>query len=149
MCTFFTYFKDSKGVFIEVKRLSLKRINNSIEPDDVELSAKIKIGKIDAERFEHQVLLPEVRQALRNLTEDQRLMYQGLDGTTWILEVSTATGYTMEDIWSPSMFSRIDDKTLKKHNLPRVDAKAFIKFCNLILDKTDMKLAESGAPNEE
>ena len=69
-------------------------------------------------------------------------MYGGCDGCTWILEVSTDTDYTMEDIWSPESMGNIDPETLKRFNLPKVDTKWFIEFCDTLLKTADMKVPE-------
>lgn len=137
---FLTYYSDSEGAHIEVKRLSLrKNATNSPEPGKVELSGKITIGKNDAKRLEQELRFDVVRQPLKKLTNDQRLAYQGLDGCTWILEVATDKDYTMEDIWSPKLIGNIDPKILAENNLPKVNTKRFIEFYTMVLEMTDMK----------
>ena len=128
-------------------RLSLRRGDNSLEPDVVELSGKVAIGHRVADRLEAEVLSPSVRLPLKDLTEEHRLLYEGLDGCTWILEVSTDTEYTMEDVWNPSTIGNMDPETLKEFDLPKVDTSAFIEFCTSILNITDMKVPEYTNPD--
>lgn len=142
---FLTYSRGKEGASIEIKRIQLRldKLGQapSLEPGDVELAGKVIVGDRIAHNLESEAVNPEVRNPLNDLTEEQRAMYGGLDGCTWILEVSTETDYTMEDIWSPETISNIDPKILKKFDLPKVDTQWFVKFCDSLLEISDMKVS--------
>lgn len=140
---FLTYSRGKDGASIEIKRIQLRRTTYGWEPDEVELAGKVLIGNRIANRLEADVIEPEIRKPLSHLTKEQRGLYGGGDGCTWILEVSTDKDYTMEDIWSPESISDIDPELLEKFKLPKVETKWFIEFCDALLKYTDMKLPES------
>jgi hypothetical protein len=137
---FLTYSRGDKGATIEIKRLNLLVVNSSTEPGEVELTGEVVVGERIARVLEDAVIIPKVRQTLGELTERQRLGYLGFDGVTFILEVSTDTDYTMEDLWSPESIGNTDPEILKKFNLPKVDTKPFIEFRDYLLKITDMKI---------
>ena len=139
---FLTYSRDATGAAIEITRLRFRRVNDRWEPSDVELSGKVVVGNRIAKNLEADVIDPSIRKPFGSLTEEQRGMYGGCDGCTWILEVSTDTDYTMEDIWSPESMGNINPETLKRFNLPKVDTKWFIEFCDTLLKTADMKVPE-------
>lgn len=139
---FLTYSRGADGAVIEITRLNLRSANNRLEPGDVELSGKVAVGSRIARRLEADAIDPSVRKPLGILTDEQRQMYQGLDGCTWILEVATETDYTMEDVWSPESIGNMDRKILEKFKLPKVETKWFIEFCDSLMKISDMKLTE-------
>lgn len=138
---FLTYSRSAEGAVIEVTRLDLL-VNqaNQLEPGKVELSGKVSVGKRIARNLEADVIHPEIRTPFSHLTEEQRDMYGGFDGCVWILEVSTDTDYTMEDIWSPGAEKSLPQKVLDEYNLPKVDTQWFQKFGESLLEITDMKI---------
>ncbi|MDB9741240.1 hypothetical protein OAB00_00140 [Akkermansiaceae bacterium] len=148
---FFTYYRNNEGAFIEVKRLSLKTSKYSLAPNIVELEAKIRINKNIADNFEKNVVRDEIRQPLGSLTKRDRDMYAGVDGTTWILEVSTPSSYTMEDVANPVHYFQmaIDDKKRKELDLPKVNISLFVEFCDKLLEVSDMTYSQNGAPEQE
>jgi len=137
---FLTYSRGKEGASIEIKRIQLRRVKESLEPGEVELAGKVVVGNRIANQLESNVIEPKIRKPLSHLTKEQREMYQGYDGCTWILEVSTERDYTMEDIWSPEEIGNTDPKDLEKFKLPKVDIKWFIEFCDSLLRITDMQL---------
>lgn len=144
---FLTYSRGTEGGVIEITRLGLRKVDNRLEPGDVELSGKVLVGKRTARNLEADAIQPEIRKPLSHLTKEQRDLYGGFDGCTWILEVSTDTDYTMEDIWSPGEEASIDPEILKKFNLPKVDTQWFVKFGESLLDISDMKVPEHPIPD--
>lgn len=139
---FLSYSCDKEGASIEIKRIQLRRGKDSLEPGDVELAGKVVMGERIAKNLEAEVIEPSVRKPLGSLTHEQRQMYEGMGGCTWILEVSTETDYTMEDVWSPESIGNMDPKILEEFKLPKVDTKGFIEFCDSLLKISDMKLPE-------
>lgn len=140
---FLTYSRSAEGGEIEITRLDLLRnAADELEPGKVELSGKVSVGKRIARNLEADAIDPDIRTPLSHLTKEQRDLYKGFDGCTWILEVSTDTDYTMEDIWSPGMEATIPPEYLKEHNLPKVDTKWLQKFGESLLEITDMKESE-------
>jgi hypothetical protein len=139
---FLTYSRGKEGASIEIKRIELRRVKDSLEPGDLELAGKVVVGERIAKNLEAEVIEPSVRKPLGSLTDQQRQVYQGMDGCTWILEVSTETDYTMEDVWSPESIGNMDPKDLEELKLPKVDTKWFIEFCDSLLKLSDMKLPE-------
>jgi hypothetical protein len=139
---FLTYSRGANGAVIEITRLNLRSANNSLEPGDVELSGKVAVGSRIARRLEADAIDPSVRKPLGSLTDEQRQIYQGMDGCTWILEVATETDYTMEDVWSPESIGNMDPKILEKFKVPKVDTKWFIDFCDTLLKISDMKVPD-------
>lgn len=138
---FLTYSRSAEEAVIEVTRLDLL-VNqaNQLEPGKVELSGKVSVGKRIARNLEADVIQPEIRNPLSHLTEEQKCLYGGLDGCTWILEVSTDKDYTMEDIWSPGAEQLLPQKVLDEYKLPKVDTQWFQKFGESLLEITDMKI---------
>jgi hypothetical protein len=115
-------------------------VDNSLEPNTVELTGKVAIGDWIAQRLEADAIDPYIRLPLRNCTEKQIQQLQALDGCTWILEVSTDKDYTMADVANPEWMGNIDTKMREELNLPKVDTTAFIHFCDYLLKITDMQL---------
>jgi hypothetical protein len=139
---FFTYSRGVDGAVIEVKRLEMNLVNNSPEHGEVELTARVRVGDWIARSLEEQVLSPEIRTPLGNLTQDQKDWIKSLDGYTWILEVSTDTSYTMEDIWSPESIGHIEPVIRKQQNIPELDLTSFIDFGDSLFRITDLKSSE-------
>lgn len=146
---FLTYSRGVEGATIEITRLSLRRLDNSPEPGPIELTGKIAIGDRLAKRLEADAVDPSIRLPLRQYSEKQRQLLQPLDGCTWILEVSTDKDYTMEDVASPEWMGHPDPEIIDEFNLPKVDTSFFIEFCEKLLDVTDLRVPENGAPENE
>ena len=140
---FLTYSRNAEGGEIEITRLDLLRNEgDELEPGKVELTGKVSVGKRIARNLEADAIDPDIRTPLSHLTKEQRDLYKGCDGCTWILEVSTDTDYTMEDVWSPGMEKLLPPEYLKEHNLPKVDTQWFQEFGEKLLKITDMKESE-------
>jgi len=137
---FFTYSRTAAGATVEITRLSLRRVDNSLEPNTVELTGKVVIGDRIAQQLEAAAIDPYIRLPLRKYTDNQIQLLQALDGCTWILEVSTDKNYTMADVANPEWMGNIDPKMREELNIPKVDTTAFIYFCNYLLKITDMQL---------
>ncbi len=146
---FLTYSRDDEGAAIAVTRLSLRSVNSRLQLGPIELSGKVAIGDLIAKQLEADALDPNIRLPLRQYTEDQRQLLQPLDGCTWILEVSTDKDYTMADVSSPQWMGNVDPKLREEHNLPKVDTRYFIEFCERLLNITDLRAPENGAPENE
>lgn len=145
---FLTYSRGPKGGEIEITRLGLLRNQaDELEPGEVELTGRMWVGKRMTRILENDVIQPEIRKPYAHLTQEQRDLYGGLDGCTWILEVSTDTDYTMEDIWCPGEEAGIDPETLKEYNLPKVDTQWFRKFGETLLEITDMTVPGARIPD--
>ena len=143
---FLSYTRGSNGAFVEITRLGLQMENSRLELDGIELTGRVAISPRMATALESDAIDPRVRSPLLALTTDQKMLVEPLDGCTWILEVSTSEGYTMEAVNSPEWLGNLDPEIIRKHKLPKVDVKHFIEFCDTILKLTDMKLPENGAP---
>lgn len=137
---FLTYSRSDKGATIEIRRLSLRIVDSSTEPDALEFTGEVVVGKRIARMLEDHVMEPKIRQPLGDLNELQRQAYEGYDGVTYILEVSTDADYTMEDLWSPETIIAIETEVRKEYNLPRIDVKPFIEFRDYLLNITDMQI---------
>ncbi|MCP5546370.1 MAG: hypothetical protein H7A50_03250 [Akkermansiaceae bacterium] len=146
---FLTYSRNATGATIEITRLSLRRIDDGLEPGPIELTGKVAIGDRLAKRLEADAVDPDIRLPLRQYTEKQRQLLQRLDGCTWILEVSTDRDYSMEDVSSPEWMGNVDPKLRDEFNLPKVDTSFFIEFCETLLNLTDLRAPENGAPENE
>ncbi len=141
---FLTYMRNADEVAIEIKRLRMSVAKGELEPVDIELSGMVVVGGLIARNLEQSVLEPSVRRPFGEITEIQRQAYQGLDGCIWILEVSTDSDYTMEEIWSPETIASIEPEIREKFNLPKVDMIEFIRFRDYLLEISDMQA--SGYP---
>ncbi len=146
---FLTYARTADGPAIEVTRLSLRSVENRLELGPIELTGKVVVGDRLAKRLEADAIDPNTRLPLRQYTEEQRQLLQPLDGCTWILEVCTDSDYTMEDVSSPGWMGNVDPEVIEKNNLPKVDTRFFIEFCDRLLDVTDLKAPENGAPEND
>ena len=60
--------------------------------------------------------------------------------------MSTESDYTMEDVTSPELIVNITADERGEFGLPEVDALSFIEFCWKLLEVTDLRLPENGAP---
>ena len=143
---FLTYYRGPEGGTIEITRLSLRSVNNRLELGPVELTGNVIIAERHAKRLESDAIDPGIRLPLRQYTEKQRQLLASNDGCTWILEVSTDKDYTMEDVASPEWMGNVDPKTREEFNLPKVDTSFFIEFCEKLLNVTDLRAPENGAP---
>lgn len=146
---FLTYSRDAKGTTIRITRVSLRSVDNRLELGGIELTGEVAIGDRLAKRFEEDAIDPSIRRPLRQYSEEQRQLLQPLDGCTWILEVSTDTDYTIEDVSSPEWMGNVDPEIMKKYDLPKVETSFFVDFCQKLLDTTDLRAPENGAPENE
>jgi hypothetical protein len=146
---FLTYSRDESRAIIGITRLSLRSVDNRLEIGPVELTGTVAISDRLARRLETDAVDQNIRLPLRQYTEKQRQLLQPLDGCTWILEVSTDKDYTMEDVSSPEWMGNVDQKTREEFDLPMVDTSLFIEFCEMLLNATDLRAPENGAPENE
>ena len=109
---FLTYSRGGGGASIEITRLQLYWVretlefagfDKTLEPAGIELSGKVVLGNRIANILEEEVMKPRVRTPLSYLTKEQRQMAQGLDGTRYVIEVSTDVDYTVNRIWTPEV----------------------------------------------
>lgn len=122
---FLTYSRRADGASIEITRLQLRWDNDVLHPVGVELSGKVDVGNHIAELLEDEVLRPRIRTPLSYLSKEQRQMIQGLDGTTYVIEVSTETDYTVQCVWTPEAI--ITEKALLKVlSQQKVDVKSMV-----------------------
>jgi len=127
---------------IELTRLEMILVNEHPQLGEVELTARVLVGDCIARVLEEQVLSPEIRTPLGDLSGDQRDRIKGLDGNTWILEVSTDTDYTTEDILSPWSVEHIQPKLPRERNIPELPLTSFIDFGDSLFTITDLKSSE-------
>ncbi len=46
----------------------------------------------------------------------------------------------------PWLAGNVDPEIIQEFNLPKVDTSFFVEFCETLLDATDLKAPENGAP---
>jgi hypothetical protein len=146
---FLTYSRGAEGATIEITRLGLRKVDGNLELGPMELTGKVAIGEHVAKQLEADAVDPNIRLPLRQYTEKQIQLLQLLDGCTWILEVSTDKAYTMADVTNPEWMGHPDPKIVEQQNLPKVDTTFFIEFCAKLLDITDLRVPENGAPEND
>lgn len=139
-----TYSRDQHGAFIEVTRLAMREVGNSLERGEIELSGKVRIGNRIARDLEIEVMTPRIRTPLSYLTKEQKDMCEGLDGSTWMIEVSTDQDYTVEYVWTPDailaepeIFKLLERQKVNVETMAD-DLKTLIAFRDELLKLTDM-----------
>lgn len=144
---FLTYSRCATGASIEVTRLQLRIDNNNLQLGDIDLCGKVAVGNRIARVLEADAISPSIRNPLAGLTEVQRQFCEGLDGSTWVIEVSTDIDYTVNCIWTPEaiLAEPLIFEELKKQkvdvNLIAGNLNELILFRDLLLELTDMKMA--------
>ena len=142
---FFTYFNEGGKPFIEVRRISIHSTEEGQTYGPLELSGKVPISKHRSKGLESKARKKSIRMPYREFTHEDVKKLHGIDGYTWILEVTTDQDYTMAEVPNDG-FTRLSDHKQKDLGLPAVNLDDFFVFRKFILEMTDMKLPEQAAP---
>jgi|GEM_PF-4715955 len=73
------------------------------------------------------------RQPFKNLKQEDRDALSGSDGSTWKLEVSDQSGYTVDEAWTPTSVTegKPEEKKLFEERGIRLDN--FVKLCKFLI----------------
>ena len=73
------------------------------------------------------------RQPFKNLKQEDRDFLSGFDGSTWKLEVSDQSGYTVDEAWTPSSVTdgKPEEKKMFEDRGIRLDN--FVKLCKFLI----------------
>jgi hypothetical protein len=73
------------------------------------------------------------RQPFKNLKQEDRDALSGFDGSTWKLEVSDQSGYTVDEAWTPTSVTegKPEEKKLFEERGIRLDN--FVKLCKFLI----------------
>ena len=142
---FYSYYKENSKTYIDVKRLALKLGTDYIESDELDLTAKVLLNEEQVFQIENKILEGDVRSVLAKFTDEQRLwleVFEGFDGTRFILEVCTDKDYTIEQIWEPHNLPYLlfyIERDSDKYIFPDVDASGFIDLCENVFQATRIR----------
>ncbi|MGJ8726521.1 MAG: hypothetical protein ACSHYB_18395 [Roseibacillus sp.] len=160
---FLTYRRSETGATISVARLSGRCVITD-GPGEVELSGHIAMSKKAAKGFEKLAEWHVVRDPFKKLDHRLLPLYEGLDGTTWVLEVVNDEGYTMVDVQNPESFEYVEklvredfEKEVRKnpseyrlpdefknYDLPDLDVGVLASFLEDLLMIAEVEIPKNG-----
>jgi hypothetical protein len=142
----FRGFQADGQCYVHVVRLTGK---GGYDPGKVELEVNVQITKQEWDALEKAVVRSFKE---TNLTELQRNLLSGLDGSEWILEARVDGRYHYEEAWQAGYWTSKDGiAALKELEDDGVDVPilfAFVAACKEFLRLTDFALPSRMVPTE-
>lgn len=79
------------------------------------------------------------RQPLKDVKPENRDLLSGLDGSSWILEVSDAEGYTSEEVSNPTFRAETNEEDVKRQiDEMGFHLDAFVAVCKYLIQFAPM-----------